>query len=45
VPVLALVICAAILSGATAIQLQVGAIAIVTGALLFAIARAKATES
>jgi APA family basic amino acid/polyamine antiporter len=42
VPVLALVICAVILFGATAIQLQVGGIAIVTGALLFAIARAKA---
>jgi amino acid transporter len=42
VPVLALVICALILYGATTIQLQVGAIAIVAGALLFAIARAKA---
>jgi basic amino acid/polyamine antiporter, APA family len=42
VPVVALVICAAILYGATTIQLQVGGIAIVAGALLFAIARAKA---
>jgi amino acid transporter len=40
VPVLALVICAAILTGATPIQLQVGGFAIVAGAVLFAIARA-----
>src|SRR5262249_55019155 len=42
VPIAALSISAAILLGATRIQLQVGAIALVSGAILFAIARTRA---